>query len=162
MSNYILCCEYCCNICITDNYYDTLNNFTCYICQNILDCLHKKVDITVPGVYTYNDYIIKIKYLKIYNNKCDLCKNSDMMDMDMDEYKHNYITVIYPLLNIIKNRYIYYDGYNTRLDINNSVMKYFDLPKNIYNSKSNCDHGIEYKIISAKIKKKDDMIILAE
>lgn len=160
MNNYILCCEYCCNIYLTDNYNDTLNNFTCYICENILNCLHKKLDITIPYIYIYTDYILKIKYLKKYNDKCELCKDSDMMDIDDDT--NNYITIIYPLLNIIKNKYIYYDGYNTRLDINNSIINYFKLPKEIYNSKSLCEHGIEYKIISAKIKKKDDIITLPE
>jgi hypothetical protein len=82
--------------------------------------------------------------------------------MNIDDNANIYITITYPLLNIIKNKYIYYDGYNTHLDINNSIINYFKLPNDVYNSKSMCGHGIEYKIISAKIKKKDDIISLPE
>jgi hypothetical protein len=109
-----------------------------------------------PTVFIYTDYILKIKYKTIIDDKCIKCKINNTMDIDEKEY----FTKLYLVLNIITNNDTRYDEIDTRINLDCESLQYYSIPKRIYDDNSDCLHGVEYKIISAKICQKNNRIIL--
>lgn len=152
MEYYFLCCNICYNL-YCDDYVSSL----CFFCENITNIIHHNTQNLDPTVFIYTDYILKVKYELINDDKCIKCKINDMMDIDEKEY----FTKLYPLLNIITNNDTLYDEIYTRINLDcENLQDYYSIPKRIYNSNSDCSHGVLYKIISAKICQKNNRIIL--
>jgi hypothetical protein len=151
MGQYFLCCNICYNL-YCDNYVSNL----CFFCENITNIIHYNKMNLDPTVFIYTDYILKIKYKTIIDDKCIKCKINNTMDIDEKEY----FTKLYLVLNIITNNDTIYDEIDTRINLDCESLQYYSIPKRIYDDNSDCLHGVEYKIISAKICQKNNRIIL--
>ena len=154
-SNFI-CCNICCNL-----YCGDYNSNTCYYCENIINIIHYNKMNLDTSIFIYTDYILKIKY-KIENDlTCINCKyKNNLMDTNENDNNLGILTKYYPLLNIINNDDTIYDEIDTRINLNCYNLQYYVIPKRFYNQDSDCLHGIAYNIISAKICKKNNRIIL--
>lgn len=165
MEQYFICCDICRNLYCDDHY-----SRVCYFCENIINIIHYDKMNLDTSIFIYTDYVLKVKYKIDYDEKCIICKyKNNLMDIEEnnninininDNNKDNFITKYYPLLNIISNEDIIYDEIDTWINLNCFNLQYYIIPKTLYNDNCECSHGITYNIISAKICKKNNRIIL--